>query len=164
MPARRAVTMGLAVSVTGRLGVTPPGNADGYEFKGLAEKAIRKNMKTKERQGGSTTPGGSEQAEEPRHGNAPPHPRGDLDGCEKKGVAGKGICKSMKTKEQRLEVGSRRFDEPGRAASSGNHESGGAGRSGSRAWKWRVERADVWRTRFILLSAGRDGNWPEGQK
>ncbi len=99
--------MGLAVSVTGRLGVTPPGNADGYEFKGLAEKAIRKNMKTKERQGGSTTPGGSEQAEEPRHGNAPPHPRGDLDGCEKKGVAGKGICKSMKTKERgwRSEVG-----------------------------------------------------------
>jgi hypothetical protein len=30
-----------------RPGVTPPGNADGCENKGVAEKAIRKNMKTK---------------------------------------------------------------------------------------------------------------------
>jgi hypothetical protein len=29
---------------------TPPGNADGYQNKGLAGKAIRKNMKTKDEQ------------------------------------------------------------------------------------------------------------------
>jgi hypothetical protein len=29
-----------------------------------------------------------------------PHTGGNADGCEKKGVAGKGICKNMKTKEQ----------------------------------------------------------------
>jgi hypothetical protein len=28
--------------------MTPPGNADGYQNKGIAGKAIRKNMKTQE--------------------------------------------------------------------------------------------------------------------
>src|SRR5216684_4356 len=65
--------------------VTPSGNADGCEKKGVAGKAIRKSMKAKDRQIGLTR----------RHRTTEltrrPHTPRVLYGCETKGVAGKGI-------------------------------------------------------------------------
>ena len=43
-----------------------------------------------------------------------PHTPRDLHGCEKKGVAGKGICKSMKTKGRQFQLPQRH-----RSASTG---------------------------------------------
>jgi hypothetical protein len=96
---------------------TPPRVLHGCEKKGVAEKGIRKSMKTKGHLGrqGRTNElpnAGKSDWWEQRWG----HPRGNADQRENKGIAGKAIRKSMKTKGRQIRVTQRHRSPPtGRA-------------------------------------------------